>query len=368
MSLYMCADCGGTKTCVVICNSEGKEVGRASGGPSNFSYLGLEAFVQVLQKTTQAALQVTVYPEHDPCSISPQGQFASVWIAVSGVDSPNDILSLNKALSPLFNIPPGNRLQITNDAHLLASPLNSHPELDHAVAVIAGTGSVVITFSKGVSEDSGPAPLKEMARVGGWGWILGDLGSGFEIGKEAVREILARADTLSVQGQVAGSISDPQSLQSRILAHFEITLVHDLFRVIYAPDPLPTMNGATHTDKRHSTALLVRERRLSQLPPIVFEAAFKHGDEVALTVVRRCANAFAQLIASTLRPSSGEAPSRAVEASKSIFCLGGSLLNVEEYRDLICEELRRLGHIFPLVEFINDVALSGARSLAASDK
>lgn len=210
-------------------------------------------------------------------------------------------------MSPLFNLPPGNRLQITNDANLLASPLNSYPELDHAVAVIAGTGSVVITFSKGVSEDSGPAPLKEMARVGGWGWILGDLGSGFEIGKEAVREILARADISSVQGQVAASTSDPQSLQSRILAHFGITLVHDLFGVIYAPDPLPTMNGTVDTeDRRHSTALLVRERRLSQLSPLVFEAAFKHGDEVASAVVRRCANAFAQLIASTLRPASGE--------------------------------------------------------------
>lgn len=40
MSLYMCADCGGTKTSVVICDSEGKEISRASGGPSNFSYLG----------------------------------------------------------------------------------------------------------------------------------------------------------------------------------------------------------------------------------------------------------------------------------------------------------------------------------------
>lgn len=252
------------------------------------------------------ALQAALYSEQDPNSISLQGQFASAWIAVSGVDSPNDIYSLNKALSPIFNLPLGNRLQITNDANLLASPLNSHPELDHAVAVIAGTGSVVITFSKSVSENSGPAPLKEMARVGGWGWILGDLGSGFEIGKEAVRDILARADILSVQGQVATSTSDPQSLQSRILAHFGITLVHDLFGVIYAPDPLPTMNGAADTDRRHSTTLLVRERRLSQLSPLVFEAAFKHGDEVALAVVRRCANAFAQLIASTLRPASGE--------------------------------------------------------------
>lgn len=261
-------------------------------------FTGLDAFVNVLQSTVLEALQV-LYPREDAIALSLKGKFAAVWVAVSGVDSPSDIRSLNEALSPLFAIPLGNRLQITNDAHLLASPLNSHPELDYAVAVIAGTGSVVISFSKDEPETGGPALLKEMARVGGWGWILGDLGSGFEIGKEAVREILARADVLSVRGQSSVS-KNPQSLQSRILSHFGITIVHDLFSVVYAPDPLPgsnEINGA-----KHPSAHVPRERRLSQLPPLVFEAAFKYGDELALTVVKRCAKEFALLIASVLRP------------------------------------------------------------------
>lgn len=37
---YLCADCGGTKTSIVICDSKGEEVSRANGGPSNLSYLG----------------------------------------------------------------------------------------------------------------------------------------------------------------------------------------------------------------------------------------------------------------------------------------------------------------------------------------
>ncbi|GJJ08454.1 hypothetical protein Clacol_002672 [Clathrus columnatus] len=371
ITYYLCADCGGTKTSVVICDSNGKEINRALGGPSNLSYLGVNAFVKVLQETVQKAL----YPKLEQdliTDLSFEGKFAAVWIGVSGVDSPSDIQSLNEALSPLFAIPPGNRLQITNDAHLLASPLNSHPELKHAVSVIAGTGSVVISFSKGDSlENGGPTPLKEMARVGGWGWILGDLGSGFEIGKEAIREILFRADNLSVEGQpIVPTAADPKSLQSRILSHFGISLVPDLFGVIYAPDPLPTntniVNGSEK--KKHPTMYIPRERRLSQLCPLIFEAAFEHGDELALTVLRRCANAFAHLIASILQPTSGRIPKRAVEASKSIFCLGGSLLGIVQYQDLICEELEKLGHVFPVIQFVNDVALSGAQSLAALDR
>jgi hypothetical protein len=195
--------------------------------------------------------------------------------------------------------------------------------LKSAVAVIAGTGSVVISFSRGDGHDSqtqGPTPFKEMARVGGWGWILGDIGSGFEVGRETIREILTRADQLAVYGQPPTTSSDsPRSLQSRVLEHFGVTVVPDLFGVLYSPDPVPpslqTLLSKTTSDasltppphssatESHPTSLLPRERRLSQLTPLVFQAAFEDGDELALTVVQRCAGTLAHLIASVLVPT-----------------------------------------------------------------
>lgn len=340
--LYLCVDCGGTKTSAVICNTAGQVVGRALGGPSNFSYLGarrysnpicpnflyiylrsgLIPFVKVLQTTVEQALATSVVLSSADVDSSLVGKFASVWIGVSGVDSPNDIHMLTTTLSPLFAIPPGNRLQVTNDANLLASPLRVHVELRSAVTVIAGTGSVVISFSRGGNQGSqalGPTPFKEMARVGGWGWILGDVGSGFEVGREALREILTRADRLAVYGTPTPIQNNPMSLQSRVLEYFGITAIPDLFGVVYSPDPLPpsverllskTMLQPNHTSSvmehdfpvsgSHQTSLLPRERRLSQLTPLVFQAAFEDGDELALTVVKRCAGCLAHQIASVL--------------------------------------------------------------------
>ena len=49
MSLYLCVDCGGSKTSAVICDVAGEIKGRALGGPSNFAYLGIEAFTDAVR-------------------------------------------------------------------------------------------------------------------------------------------------------------------------------------------------------------------------------------------------------------------------------------------------------------------------------
>lgn len=60
--------------------------------------------------------------------------------------------------------------------------------------------------------------------------------------------------------------------------------------------------------------------------------------------------------------------SNTVEAACSILCLGGSLVGIKAYRDLVLEELRRQGHIFAAIEFVGngDVAAVGAKGLALS--
>lgn len=57
-----------------------------------------------------------------------------------------------------------------------------------------------------------------------------------------------------------------------------------------------------------------------------------------------------------------------MHAASSVLCLGGSLVGIAAYRNLVVEELVRLGHIFPVVEFVGDgdVAAAGAKGLAAS--
>jgi hypothetical protein len=88
------------------------------------------------------------------------------------------------ALGRLFNIPKGPNLHITNDIDLLASAVLKHPELETGIVLLAGTGSVAMSYSivSGV-------PVRT-SRSGGWGWILGDGGSGFDLGRQGVQATL----------------------------------------------------------------------------------------------------------------------------------------------------------------------------------
>jgi hypothetical protein len=55
-----------------------------------------------------------------------------------------------------------------------------------------------------------------------------------------------------------------------------------------------------------------------------------------------------------------------VDASSSVLCFGGSLVGIASYRNLVLEELARMGHVFPVYEFVVDVAVAGAKVLAAA--
>lgn len=150
--------------------------------------------------------------------------FAAIWAGCAGVDRPQDITDLTPLLSELFSIPSSpppsspiaanqSRSQrkppsipcliIDNDTTLLATPLHHcAPLVTSAVVAIAGTGCIVVSF-KLCHDDGG---VKCLGRAGGWGWLLGDEGSGFYIGREALRRILEGAD----YGGATGANTSPR--------------------------------------------------------------------------------------------------------------------------------------------------------------
>ncbi|KAI6029420.1 hypothetical protein BKA83DRAFT_102685 [Pisolithus microcarpus] len=255
MSLFLCVDCGGSKTSAVICDVNGDIVGRGLGGPSNFSYIPLTAFIEAVRVAVSSALSscVTITPITLPPSTE---LFVSAWFGI-------------------------------------AAPLRLHPDIPHAITAIAGTGS----------EPSGK--LVELSRTGGWGWLLGDEGSGYHVGREAIRQIMLDVSRASL----GMSLSHKSTLKRKILSHFGIK------------------KNVSH-----------------KLTPLVFDAAFKDNDEFALRVLRNCC--------------------RGVVATEAILCFGGSLVGVEGYRALVLDELRKRGCVFRHVEFVDDAAAAGAAGLA----
>jgi N-acetylglucosamine kinase-like BadF-type ATPase len=82
------------------------------------------------------------------------------------------------AIQKLFFGTPASGIHLSNDALLLASTNSA----SHGVALIAGTGSVAVSWKRGI--DGLP---ERAARRGGWGSLLGDEGSAFGIGRAAIR-------------------------------------------------------------------------------------------------------------------------------------------------------------------------------------
>ncbi|KAE8221579.1 hypothetical protein CF319_g5078 [Tilletia indica] len=183
-------------------------------------------------------------PEGDAEEI-PLPPFQAAWFAVAGVDSENDANMLKSHLTKMLrlhddeqhgsdgvgmqlvrdhghlsigtvptrpeNTTARTRLIVANDTSLLAAPLHdsipssssssatassstsAHTSPSEgeqtAVVVIAGTGSIVASFRR---DDRGA--VQPIGRAGGYGWLLGDEGSGFAVGREAIRRVLTRAD------------------------------------------------------------------------------------------------------------------------------------------------------------------------------
>jgi N-acetylglucosamine kinase-like BadF-type ATPase len=99
---------------------------------------------------------------------------------------------------------------IVNDA-LVA--LEAGAPGEPGVVIIAGTGSI----------SYGRNAAGQAARAGGWGYVLGDEGSGYWIGRHALRAVVREADRRGPR----------TSLTPRTLAHFGVSRPQDLIHEIY---------------------------------------------------------------------------------------------------------------------------------------
>lgn len=110
----------------------------------------------------------------------------AVCAGAAGADTPESRKRLAGLLSRTF---PGARIQVVHDTRIILAS----GSLDAGTVLISGTGSAAWALS----------PDGREARAGGWGYLLGDEGSGYAIARSAVRTALAEYD----RGQPAGPLS-----------------------------------------------------------------------------------------------------------------------------------------------------------------
>lgn len=112
----------------------------------------------------------------------------AVCVGTAGTGALESDAFLVELLSPLTR---GGRVIVVNDARLVLAAEG----LTDGIACIAGTGSIAV----GVLGD-------REERAGGWGYLLGDEGSGYWVVREALRELALRRDNRAPLGALGAAV------------------------------------------------------------------------------------------------------------------------------------------------------------------
>lgn len=238
VNYFVAIDGGGTKTDVALFDDAGRLHRRVIGENTNPNTLTIEQLGKRFDTIFRELFSKVAVPRISHC-----------FAGMSGADHP----LLNERLKIIITdaLPVGcEAVQVENDA---VNALWSGTEGGAGMVIIAGTGSI----GYGRYENG------ESFRLGGWGHLVSDEGSGFFIGTEAVREALRAHDGLRGWS----------SLFDQILQHFQVDHIPDLIPIIY-DDPKPTLAG---------------------LVPVIQEAV-NHGDPVAEQIFDKAAEYLCEMI------------------------------------------------------------------------
>lgn len=188
-------DGGGSGVRVVITDEALNVLASAEGGSANPNSAGREAAAQTVQETMRAAL-----------AQSP-GEIAAVGAGIAGTITLKDWVR-----EVVAGVLPDAKITPVSDFEVALIGANG---ARRGVLVLAGTGSVAF----GINEAGATA------QVGGWGYLLGDEGSGYLLGLKALQAVV-RAD----DGR------EPRTaLTEAVLATLGLASPQDLIQWVYAP-------------------------------------------------------------------------------------------------------------------------------------
>ena len=190
-------------------------IGQGAAGPGNPRAIGFEAAAAAIQEAIAAA-----YAQSDAAGETAAGEpAAAACLAVAGAGRREEQQRLYN-LCMQHNV--ARQMQVIGDAvPVLAAACGHLPAAAlwplRGVALIAGTGSM----AWGCNTLDAAGHLKQ-SRVGGWGYVLGDEGSGYWIGLAALRAVCRAADGMAPPTELthcllhALGLSEPTELIGKI--------------------------------------------------------------------------------------------------------------------------------------------------------
>jgi N-acetylglucosamine kinase-like BadF-type ATPase len=234
-SLFFGFDGGATKTTGVAINASRDVVAEATGGPSNFQIIGTEKASENIVTTAEIILNKAG---------ADFSRIKTVYLGLTGAGRIGDADRMRDAFISYLEKRhyPVPVVKIGSDAiAALEGAFSGRP----GMILISGTGSIL--FAKDDEE--------RIHRVGGWGRLIGDEGSGYAIGRACLAAVSKEMDGRGSPTSMSSLLKERKLIENQ-----------------------RTMIAAVYQDNLD----------IASLAPIVIEAA-EGGDEAALQILANAA-------------------------------------------------------------------------------
>lgn len=273
-------DGGGTKTTAILVKLDGSVVSELQTESTNPQNIGFLKSAEIILKLTNDICT------RNGCSLD---EIQVAVLGIAGLGRKQDVYEFINALNTVskklkLQLP---QLRIETDARIA---LEAAFASTYGIVLIAGTGSIAIAKSE----------TGNIIRIGGWGRIFGDEGSGYTIAVSAIKAAIK-----AYEGR-----SDKTILLNLAIKHFECETLED---IIYQTKKEP--------------------RDIASFAPIVLEAA-NQFDHVAHNILFNQANELAELVRTLVAKIS---PRRKIP----VALLGGLLENENIYSKMVKERIVR---------------------------
>lgn len=204
MNIFIGVDGGGTKTEAAAIDSQGNVLSRYTGSSTNPYVVTFDGAMKELARVLDSLLL--------PLSLV-ETSCSGACFGMSGISSEGEqekVISFLRSYQEERGIP--FPLTLTTEAEI---SLMASLEQEHGILVISGTGSNTYGITKN----------GERYRAGGWGHILGDEGSGYQIALSSLKSVIKSHE----------GIMPPTIMSERIMTAYGFQGMTDLKAYVYRP-------------------------------------------------------------------------------------------------------------------------------------
>ncbi len=193
---FLGVDGGGTKTAAILMDESGQTVRTVRKGPGN---------IAVLDRGSVAHLIRAILRDLLPAGDVQQIRWAT--FAFAGAGRPQE----REGVTAIIRNTGVAHFTVLSDAEILYYSIFGEKQ---GILISSGTGSICLVKGKD----------NQYHQIGGWGYLLGDEGSGFDIGSKAIRKALHDAE-LGLP---------PSRLTEKLMEFYGIAQPKSLITVVYS--------------------------------------------------------------------------------------------------------------------------------------